>query len=91
MRDFFLPTVKFEQVFYFADDSPPIETPRGEMRSLPTYANLRRFFREQFQKPFLEARDNVWFFFADHGKLHEGHDYLMPVDVDPGNIEETAC
>lgn len=90
VRDFFLTTVKFEQVFYFADDSPPIQTPRGEMRSLPTFGNLKRFFRERFQQPFLEAGDNFWFFFAGHGELHEGHDYLMPIDVDPGNIAETA-
>ncbi len=90
VRDFFLTTVKFEQVFYFADDSPPIQTPRGEMRSLPTFGNLKRFFRERFQAPFLEAGDNFWFFFAGHGELHEGHDYLMPIDVDPGNIAETA-
>ncbi|MBF2090176.1 MAG: SUMF1/EgtB/PvdO family nonheme iron enzyme [Synechococcales cyanobacterium K44_A2020_017] len=90
VQDFFLTTVKFEQVFYFADDSPPIPTPRGEMRSLPTFGNLKRFFRERFQQPFLEAGDNFWFFFAGHGELHEGHDYLMPIDVDPGNIAETA-
>lgn len=34
--------------------------------------------------------DNFWFFFAGHGELHEGHDYLMPIDVDPGNVDETA-
>ncbi|TVQ26372.1 MAG: hypothetical protein EA367_00255, partial [Leptolyngbya sp. DLM2.Bin15] len=90
VRDFFLTTVKFEQVFYFADDSPPIQTPRGEMRSLPTYANLMHFFQKRFEKPFLEAGDNFWFFFAGHGELHGGHDYLMPIDVAPGNIAGTA-
>ena len=81
---------RFEQVYYFADDSPLIETPRGSMRSDPTFANLKRFFRERFQQPFLDVGDNFWFFFAGHGELHEGHDYLMPLDVDPGNLEETA-
>ncbi|PZO60692.1 MAG: peptidase C14 [Phormidesmis priestleyi] len=90
MRDFFLKEVAFEQVFYFADDSPPIATPHGPMRSVPTYANLKRFFRELFQQQVLSVGDNVWFFFAGHGELHEGHDYLMPVDVDPGNVDETA-
>jgi formylglycine-generating enzyme required for sulfatase activity len=90
IRDFFLKEVNFEQVFYFSDDSPAIDTPRGSMRSLPTYANLKRFFRERFQKPFLNVGDNFWFFFAGHGELHAGHDYLMPIDVDPGNVEETA-
>ncbi|MEL7331760.1 MAG: hypothetical protein AAFN12_05900 [Cyanobacteria bacterium J06560_2] len=42
------------------------------MRSLPTYANLKRFFRERFQTQFLSVGDNVWFFFAVHGELHEG-------------------
>lgn len=90
MRDFFLNEIEFEQMFYFADDSPPIETPQGLMRSQPTYANLTYFFRKRFQKQFLTVGDNFWFFFAGHGELHEGHDYLMPIDVDPGNLERTA-
>lgn len=90
VRDFFLKEVAFEQVFYFADDSPEIPTPNGPMRSVPTFANLKRFFRERFQQQFLSVGDNVWFFFAGHGELHEGHDYLMPIDVDPGNLHETA-
>ncbi|MBW4654135.1 MAG: SUMF1/EgtB/PvdO family nonheme iron enzyme [Kaiparowitsia implicata GSE-PSE-MK54-09C] len=90
IRDFFQTDIGFEEVFYFADDAPPINTPRGSMRSLPTYANLKRFFRERFKQPFLSSGDNLWFFFAGHGEPHEGHDYLMPIDVDPGNIHETA-
>ncbi|MEO0827442.1 MAG: SUMF1/EgtB/PvdO family nonheme iron enzyme [Cyanobacteria bacterium J06635_15] len=90
VRDFFRDEVKFEQVYYFSDTSPRIETLRGPMRSLPTYANLKRFFRERFQSSFLNVGDNFWFFFAGHGELHEGHDYLMPIDVDPDNLEETA-
>ncbi|MBE7385854.1 MAG: SUMF1/EgtB/PvdO family nonheme iron enzyme [Leptolyngbya sp. SIO1E4] len=90
VRNFFLQDGQFEQVYYFADDAPAIQTPRGPMRSHPTYANLKRFLRERFQKAFLDVGDNFWFFFAGHGELHEGHDYLMPVDVDPGNLEETA-
>jgi uncharacterized caspase-like protein len=86
----FLPEGKFEEVYYFADGAPPIQTPRGPMRSQPTYANLKRFLRERFQRKFLDVGDNFWFFFAGHGELHEGHDYLMPLDVDPGNLEETA-
>jgi formylglycine-generating enzyme required for sulfatase activity len=90
VRDFFLTEVEFEEVFYFADDSPPIATPDGPIRSLPTYANLTYFFRKRFQKQFLNVGDNFWFFFAGHGELHEGHDYLMPMDVDPENLERTA-
>ena len=90
MRDFFLNEVSFEKVYYFSDDSPPIEAPRGEMRSLPTYANLKRFFREWFQSESLNVGDNFWFFFAGHGEIHEDHDYLLPIDVDPGDIAGTA-
>jgi uncharacterized caspase-like protein len=90
MRDFFLNEIAFEQVYYFADDSPPIATPNGLMKSYPTYGSLKRFFRERFQDPFLTAGDNLWLFFAGHGEQHEGHDYLMPIDVDPGNVAETA-
>ncbi|MGI8934827.1 MAG: caspase family protein, partial [Phormidesmis sp.] len=90
VRDFFLNEVRFERVYYFSDDSPPIETPRGEMRSLPTYANLKRFFREWFQSASLSVGDNFWFFFAGHGEIYEDHDYLLPIDVDPGDIEGTA-
>ena len=90
IQDFFLNEAGFEQVYYFSDHSPRIETPKGPIRSLPTFANLKRFLRERFQQPFLETGDNFWFFFAGHGELQEGHDYLMPVDADPGNLEETA-
>jgi formylglycine-generating enzyme required for sulfatase activity/uncharacterized caspase-like protein len=90
MRDFFLKEIKFEEVFYFADDSPPIKTPEGPMRSEPTYANLRYFFRKRFQNQFLSAADNFWFFFAGHGQLQDGHDYLMPIDVDPEDLDKTA-
>jgi formylglycine-generating enzyme required for sulfatase activity/uncharacterized caspase-like protein len=91
VRDFFLShPAEFEQIYYFSDQSPPIEFPRGQMRSVPTYGNLKRFLRDRFQAPFLVTSDNLWFFFAGHGELHDGHDYLMPIDADPSNIEETA-
>ncbi|MEM6520662.1 MAG: caspase family protein [Cyanobacteria bacterium P01_D01_bin.71] len=90
IRDFFMQEGRFEQVYCFAEGAPPIETPRGLMRSEPTYANLLRFFDQRFGEGFLNDGDNFWFFFAGHGELHEGHDYLMPVDVDPNNLDKTA-
>mgnify|MGYP001801218229 FL=1 len=90
IRDFFLQEGEFEQVYYFAEGAPPIETPRGPMRSQPTFGNLLRFFDQRFSKEFLNDGDNFWFFFAGHGELHEGHDYLMPIDVDPNNLGRTA-
>jgi hypothetical protein len=43
-----------------------------------------------FEKPFMEAGDNFWFFFSGHGRRHNGCDYLMASDSDPGDIERTA-
>ena len=31
VRDFFLNEAGFERVYYFSEDAPPIESPRGEM------------------------------------------------------------
>ncbi|MEO1388405.1 MAG: caspase family protein [Cyanobacteria bacterium J06634_6] len=93
VRDFFLNEVKFERVFYFADDAPPIETENGQMRSSLTYANLVNFFgqlQNLFQRNVLTVGDNLWFFFSGHGQLHNGYNYLMPIDVAPDNLDKTA-
>lgn len=34
--------------------------------------------------------DNFWFFFSGHGIPHNGQDYLMPLDGDPEDIENTG-
>lgn len=91
VRDFCLQEVGFEKVYYFSDGSPPIETDLGPpLRSQPTFGTLSRFLRTRFEQPFLHPGDNFWFFFAGHGKRHRDRDYLMPMDVDPGDIERTA-
>jgi hypothetical protein len=46
--------------------------------------------RVRFEERFLTAGDNLWFFFAGHGKRYKGRDYLMPIDGDPSNVERTA-
>ncbi|MEM6352243.1 MAG: SUMF1/EgtB/PvdO family nonheme iron enzyme [Cyanobacteria bacterium P01_D01_bin.14] len=90
VRDFFQNEVKFDEVYYFSDNSPDIPTPEGPIKSEPTRNNLRYFFRKRFPQRPLTDGDNVWLFFAGHGRLHEGKDYLMPIDVDPDDIEDTA-
>jgi formylglycine-generating enzyme required for sulfatase activity/uncharacterized caspase-like protein len=91
MRDFCLQDMGFERVSYFSDDSEPIASDNGPpLKSQPTFATLSRFLRTRFEQPFLNAGDNLWFFFAGHGRRHKDRDYLMPIDVDPGNIEQTA-
>lgn len=91
IRQFFLSTAGFEQVYLFSDDSPAIAQDYGPpIASQPTYATLRRFLRVRFEQPFLKSGDNFWFFFAGHGIRHEDRDYLMPLDADPGDIDDTA-
>ncbi|MGB0560292.1 MAG: caspase family protein [Spirulinaceae cyanobacterium] len=82
MRDYFRDELRFEQVFYFAE--------ADDADAPPTYATLRRFFRQCSEDLTLEAGDNLWFFFAGHGVRHENRDYLLPIDADPGDVEGTA-
>ncbi|MBD2093572.1 SUMF1/EgtB/PvdO family nonheme iron enzyme [Trichocoleus sp. FACHB-591] len=91
MCDYFSHEVRFEQVYYFSDNSPPIQQDYGPpLDSVPTFTTLRRFLRSRFEQPFLQTGDNLWFFFAGHGIRHEDRDYLMPIDGDPGEVEGTA-
>jgi len=91
MRDFFLDEINFDRVYHFTNESDPIEPVSGPpIASQSTFGTLRRFLRSRFEQPFLEAGDNFWFFFAGHGRRHEDRDYLMPIDGDPGDVEDTA-
>lgn len=89
MRDWFGKEARFDQVFLFTDDSPPIAI-NPPIPTQPTYGNLRRFLRANFEKPLLEPGDNLWFFFAGHGCREGDRDYLMLIDSDPGDVEHTA-
>jgi formylglycine-generating enzyme required for sulfatase activity/uncharacterized caspase-like protein len=89
MRDWFGKEARFDQVFLFTEDSPPIAT-NPPIPTQPTYGNLRRFLRANFEKPLLEPGDNLWFFFAGHGCREGDRDYLMLIDSDPGDVEHTA-
>jgi formylglycine-generating enzyme required for sulfatase activity/uncharacterized caspase-like protein len=91
LRDFFEKEAGFDKVYFFAEDAPPIPTDFGEpMRSTPSGGTLRRFLRVRFEQKFLKPSDNFWFFFAGHGRRERDRDYIMPLDADPGNVEETA-
>ncbi len=91
LRDFFAADVGFTRVYHFAEGAPPIQTDFGEpIRAMPTLGTLRRFLRVRFEQPFLKPADNIWFFFAGHGRRDRDRDYLMPSDADPGNVAETA-
>lgn len=91
MQSFLRQELNIQTVYHFSDDSPPIPQDYGSaLDSSPTYATLRRFFRVRFEEPFLRPGDNLWFFFAGHGKRYEDQDYLMPIDADPGDEAEKS-
>jgi formylglycine-generating enzyme required for sulfatase activity/uncharacterized caspase-like protein len=91
MRQLFMQELGFEQVYHFTDDSPPIPQDYGpDLDSQPTYTTLRRFLRTRFEQPFLRDGDNLWFFFAGHGIRDQNRDYLMPMDGDRSDLENSA-
>jgi formylglycine-generating enzyme required for sulfatase activity/uncharacterized caspase-like protein len=89
MRDWFEQEARFDRVFLFTEDSEPIKT-SPPIPTQATYGNLRRFLRVNFEKPLLASGDNLWFFFAGHGRRKGDRDYLMLLDSDPGDVEHTA-
>jgi len=76
-------------IFLFTEDSPPIPA-SPPIPTQPTYGRLKRFLQKQFETPLLKSGDNLWFFFAGHGRRYQDKDYLMLPDSDPGNVRETA-
>ncbi|MDJ0516560.1 MAG: GUN4 domain-containing protein [Trichodesmium sp. MO_231.B1] len=92
MRDYFLNEAGFEKVYLFTDNSPEINDAGKPFNSKPTYGTLKRFLRVRFNKKFLSAGDNFWFFYSGHGMRFKDRDYLMPADADPhpDGVEYTA-
>ena len=86
MREFLVKEAGFEQVLFFSDDSPDYKG----LQTRPFFANLKRVLRTMFEKPLMADGDNFWFFFSGHGMPHNGCDYLMACDSDPGDVEHTA-
>jgi uncharacterized caspase-like protein len=86
MNGFLIEEAKFDRIFLFTDDSPEI----GGKPTEPFRANLLRVLRQIFVEPFMKDGDNFWFFFSGHGIPHNGQDYLMPLDGDPEDIENTG-
>ena len=76
-------------IFLFTEDSPSIPA-SPPIPTQPTYGRLKRFLQKQFETPLLKSGDNLWFFFAGHGRRYQDKDYLMLPDSDPGNVRETA-
>ncbi|MBD1827868.1 GUN4 domain-containing protein [Microcoleus vaginatus GB1-A2] len=86
MQGFLRNQVGCEKLLFFSDDSPDF---MGSS-TRPYFTKLTQVLRTMFEKPFMEAGDNFWFFFSGHGRRHNGCDYLMACDSDPDDVERTA-
>jgi Caspase domain len=84
--------LNFEQVYLFTQNAPSIPVAPNPIPTNPTYATIRGFLNRQFREeyPLLKAGDNLWFFFAGHGQQHNNIDYLMLLDSDPTDLENTS-
>ncbi|OYE04595.1 SUMF1/EgtB/PvdO family nonheme iron enzyme [Nostoc sp. 'Peltigera membranacea cyanobiont' 232] len=82
MKVWFEDEAQFDQVFLFTEDSPAIKT-NPPIQTQPTQGRFKRFLNAQFEEPLLKPEDNLWFFFAGHGKRYVDQDYLMFLDSDP--------
>jgi uncharacterized caspase-like protein len=59
----------------------------------PTTGNIRAFLKSRFgskDRKYLNANDDLWFFFSGHGYQYGNQDYLMPADATPNAIEDTG-
>jgi hypothetical protein len=91
VRDFFRQEAQFDEVNFFADDSPELVLPGGQsIPTVPTSGNLDSFLGDRFKIPFLSSGDNCWFFFAGHGLQYNQRDYLMPINANPREVERTG-
>jgi formylglycine-generating enzyme required for sulfatase activity/uncharacterized caspase-like protein len=92
MKAWFEGEAKFDQVFLFTENSPPI-TANQPIPTQPTFANFYGFLEAQFEnieKTLLNPEDNLWFFFAGHGRRYKDQDYLMFADSAPAAVDRTA-
>jgi formylglycine-generating enzyme required for sulfatase activity/uncharacterized caspase-like protein len=92
MKAWFEGEAKFDRVLLFTENSPPIPASQP-IPTQPTYANFYGFLAAQFEnieKPLLNPEDNLWFFFAGHGRRYKDQDYLMFADSAPAAVDRTA-
>jgi len=90
MQDWFKQEAGFNRVFLFTEDSKAIPSAPQPIPTQPTFANFYGFLEKQFEKPLLNPEDNLWFFFAGHGKRYKDQDYLMFLDSSPVAVDRTA-
>lgn len=89
MKAWFEDEAKFDRVFLFTENSPAIPT-NPPIKTEPTHGRFLTFLEVQFETKLLEPQDNLWFFFAGHGRRYADRDYLMFLDSSSMAVERTA-
>jgi hypothetical protein len=68
-----------------SDNSPPV----GSESTLPDRATLQNWLDRLCQQS-VQPDDLLWFFFSGYGICQQGKDYVMPIDGNPADLENTA-
>jgi uncharacterized caspase-like protein len=76
-------------IFLFTDDSLPVESKSTEPFRSNLMRVLRQFSEQLSQRP-SEMGNTFWFFFSGHGIRYGDKDYLMPLDGDPDDVDNTG-
>lgn len=87
LKDFLIVEAGFlqQQCLLMTDTSPPL----GDRSTYPTKDNIQLLI-EDLAAACLQPRDRLWFFFSGYGVNYKGQDYLMPVEGNPEEVEETG-
>jgi len=74
-----------EQCLLMTDTSPPVW---GKPTN-PSRENIQGWI-DLLSQQYLQPGDLLWYFFSGYGVCHQGQDYLMPAEGDPGSVDTTA-
>ncbi|RAM53264.1 MAG: peptidase C14 [Hapalosiphonaceae cyanobacterium JJU2] len=87
LKDFLVIEAGFlqQQCLLMTDTSPPL----GDRSTYPTKENILLLL-EDLAAACWQPQDRLWFFFSGYGINHHGQDYLMPIEGNSAQIEETG-
>ncbi len=87
LKDFLVIEAGFlqQQCLLLTDTSPPL----GDRSTYPTKENILLLL-EDLAAACWQPQDRLWFFFSGYGINHNGQDYLMPIEGNSAQIEETG-
>ncbi len=87
LKDFLVIEAGFlqQQCLLMTDTSPPL----GDRSTYPTKENILLLL-EDLAAACWQPQDRLWFFFSGYGINHNGQDYLMPIEGNSAQIEETG-